>query len=91
MGRKPKAHKGVKLHVVWIEKNSRKILHEETVVIDKTASRGPQVGLGHIFFLSSLALPRGDYVATVTALKDDPRFSGLFRTGLVAGSTFSLK
>ena len=90
-GQKPKAHKGVQLHVVWIKKESGKILQEETVFIDKTRSHIPKIGFGDAFFLSSLALPRGDYVATVTALKDDPRFTGLFRTGLVAGSTFSLK
>lgn len=90
-GLTPKPHKGVKLHVVWAEKKTGKILKKETVVIDKTASHIPQIGIGHSFLLSTLALPRGDYVATVTALEDDPRFKGLFRTGLVAGSAFTLK
>ena len=81
----PKPHKGITFHVVWQEKESGKILREETVTRDDYHGR-VKVGFGYAFTLSNrMFLTPGKYVVTVTALEDDTRFDGTFRTGLVAG------
>ena len=73
----PKPHKGIRLYVVWAEKESGKILRQRTIYADK--SRGLNLGV------DGISLPSGDYVVTVRALDDDPRFDGTFKVGISVG------
>lgn len=84
----PGPHKGVKLHVVWTEKESGKVLKDNVVIADSyrdAVSGRIKVGTGYSMMLGAIDYRPGNYVATITALEDDIRFDGTFRTGIIAG------
>lgn len=88
MGQTSGPHKGVKLRVVWAEKETGKVLKDKVVIADDYRSHASQVitvGAGYAMELSAIDYQPGDYVATVIALENDPRFDGTFRTGIIAG------
>ena len=73
----PKPHKGVRLYVVWTEKKSGKILRESIIYVDKP--QGRDIGV------DGMPLSWGNYVVTVRALDDDPRFDTTFHFGISVG------
>lgn len=84
VGMKPKAHRGVRLHLTWAEKSTGEILKVRDVITDRDSGKN-QIGRGASFPIDMLILPPGNYVLTVKSLDDDPRFEGPFRTGLFVG------
>ncbi|MBP1314193.1 hypothetical protein [Herbaspirillum sp. 1130] len=87
----PAPHKGVKLHIVWTEKKSGKVLQDNIVTADTyrgSESGRIKVGFGYSLVLNGIQYAPGDYIATVTAVDNDPRFDGTFRTGIISGYTW---
>lgn len=71
----PPARRGIHVRITWSEKNG-KVLGTREVYQDR-----PYKNLND-FVLDHLVLPVGDYVVTVTALEDDNRFDGTYRTAI---------
>lgn len=80
----PKEHKGINLHITWIERKTGKILKERDVYRDK-GHGWIRSGYGTSFDLDGISLPSGNYRVIVKALHDDQRFDGTFETGICVG------
>nr|WKF60702.1 hypothetical protein HUO10_005224 [Paraburkholderia busanensis] len=81
----PKAHRSIKLHVVWHDRLNDKVLKEGDVFTGSDWEGKIHAVPGPSLTLDSLKLPPGHYDVTVTTLSDDPRFDGTFKTGICAG------
>lgn len=83
-GDKPPApHKGIRVLVTW-KRETGEILRIRTVYSDHGTGR-VIVGPGRSFSLDAMRLEPGNYIVTVTALEDDSRFDGTFKTAICSG------
>lgn len=83
-GDKPAApHKGIHVLITWKRENGE-VLRTRTIVSDDGTGR-VIVGPGKSFSLDAMPLEPGNYIVTVTALEDDPRFDGTFKTAICSG------
>jgi hypothetical protein len=81
------AHRGIRARVTWTDERSKQVLKVRDVLADNPFGR-IKFGYGYAFDLDGMLLPVGNYLITVTALVDDPRFDGTFRTAIFAGYTW---
>lgn len=77
------AHEGISVSITWINESGN-ILRQREVYSDNGSSKIRITG-GASFELDAMSLPPGDYVITVSTIKDDARFDNSFLVGICAG------